>query len=176
MTINLKTFICPECGISFERKFTRYVVCCSRECKIHHCTEVDPATGCWNWTGGTTWVGYGQFAFDGYVAPAHRHAYLEFKGPIGPNLVVRHKCDNKLCCNPDHLEIGSQRDNVMDYIARGDRSYGVDDATARAVYNATGLAADIAERFGVRLNVVRGIRQGRTYTHVTGATKKRKAL
>ncbi len=130
------------------------------------------ASGCWNWTGKPSTIGYGQFSWAGYVAPAHRHSYLEFNGPIADNLVVRHKCDNKLCCNPDHLELGTQRDNIRDYLERGNRSYALTDEKVREVMSAFGTTTEVAQQFGLGFGVVSGIKAGRTYNHVTGIPKR----
>ncbi|WP_416053644.1 HNH endonuclease signature motif containing protein, partial [Escherichia coli] len=40
-------------------------------------------------------------------------------GPIDEGLVVRHKCDNRKCCNPEHLELGTRADNMNDRFIRG---------------------------------------------------------
>jgi hypothetical protein len=49
----------------------------------------------------------------------HRFIYEQMFGPIAPGLVVRHKCDNSLCINPEHLELGTQKQNMADMIKRG---------------------------------------------------------
>lgn len=55
----------------------------------------------------------------------HRWIYELMFGPIDPGLVVRHKCDNGECINPEHMELGTQKENVHDMIARGrDNSFG----------------------------------------------------
>jgi hypothetical protein len=48
----------------------------------------------------------------------HRVSYELAKGTIDEGLLVRHKCDNKQCCNPDHLELGTAIDNAADYFNR----------------------------------------------------------
>lgn len=53
------------------------------------------------------------------MARAHRMVWIEANGPIPDGLVIRHKCDNPSCVNLDHLEIGTQSDNVHDMIERG---------------------------------------------------------
>jgi len=78
---------------------------------------------CWNWKGytkdSTGKNGYGKFKLNGRTLMAHRVAYELTKDLITPGLVVRHKCDNRACCNPNHLEVGTLRDNSMDCVRRG---------------------------------------------------------
>jgi len=52
---------------------------------------------------------------------AHRFIYQECFGEIPENMVIRHKCDNRNCINPEHLEIGTQADNLADMTKRGRR-------------------------------------------------------
>lgn len=68
--------------------------------------------------------GYPRATVEGVWDRVHRHAYRKFKGEIPDGMVVRHKCDNRLCCNPDHLEIGTQADNARDRVERGRGAYG----------------------------------------------------
>lgn len=77
--------------------------------------------GCWVWTGARSAKGYGQVGvIDGAKInrQTHRVAYELAKGRIGPGLMVCHKCDNRACCNPDHLFLGSAQDNVHDKMAK----------------------------------------------------------
>jgi len=53
------------------------------------------------------------------MIPAHRASYLLNKGKIPDGLVVRHRCDNPICVNPDHLTVGTQKDNMQDCLQRG---------------------------------------------------------
>lgn len=48
----------------------------------------------------------------------HRIAYTLTKGPIKPGEFVLHSCDNKACCNPDHLRVGTNIDNIRDRLER----------------------------------------------------------
>lgn len=73
---------------------------------------------CWEWIGGTIPDGYGTFRYKGESRLAHRVSYLFYKGNFKRRLKVRHTCDNTLCVNPNHLILGSQRDNVHDAINR----------------------------------------------------------
>jgi hypothetical protein len=83
------------------------------------------ATGCWLWTASTCHWGYGQFRTGSHTdgtartVRSHRYAWELTHGPIPTGMVVRHKCDVPACCNPNHLELGTHRDNAMDREVRG---------------------------------------------------------
>lgn len=74
--------------------------------------------GCWNWTASTR-NGYGVIGVHNRHEYAHRMAYMTFVGEIADGLVVRHRCDNRLCVRPDHLELGTHADNSRDMVERG---------------------------------------------------------
>jgi hypothetical protein len=74
--------------------------------------------GCWEWTRKVCAKGYPLL---GGVGRLHRVVYRLVHGPIPLGMVIRHKCDNPKCLNPDHLLIGTQADNCADTKARGRR-------------------------------------------------------
>lgn len=94
--------------------------------------KVDSSGGpaaCWPYMGGRKKAnGYGTF-FAKRATPgksgkslavnAHKFAYVVSKGQVPEGLIVRHKCDNPPCCNPDHLILGTYHDNNMDTLERG---------------------------------------------------------
>lgn len=76
--------------------------------------------GCWLWTGYTWRDGYGFIRVRNKFRRVYRVMWEEFYGvELSSEVVVRHKCHNKLCINPNHLELGSQIDNVADECIRG---------------------------------------------------------
>jgi hypothetical protein len=84
--------------------------------------RVQKSDGCWTWQGAKGDHGYGHFTADGGVdVSTHRYSYQLHHGEIPPGMVICHRCDNPVCVNPDHLFLGTQRDNVQDMIQKGRR-------------------------------------------------------
>lgn len=74
----------------------------------------EPNTGCWIWTGFTDRDGYGRAASTGKSPqPAHRWVYSVMVGDIPRGLHLDHKCKQRCCVNPDHLEPVTPRENLM---------------------------------------------------------------
>jgi len=75
---------------------------------------------CWPWVAkARTGIGYGAIHVSDYTTHAHRVAWALRNGPIPDGLLIRHSCDNPVCCNPTHLVPGTQADNVRDMVERG---------------------------------------------------------
>lgn len=79
-------------------------------------------SGCWEWIACLNTNGYGDF-FSGSRKTghklAHRVSWEIHKGQIAPGLLVLHKCDNPKCVNPEHLFLGTHRDNALDAKTKG---------------------------------------------------------
>lgn len=81
--------------------------------------DMSDIDGCWPWTGYRDKDGYGKFTYRKYSRPAHRIAYGISREDIPAGFFCCHSCDNPPCCNPDHLWIGTPKDNVDDRHRKG---------------------------------------------------------
>lgn len=88
-------------------------------------SKVEKTSTCWLFNGTNNGKsGYKVFWYEGQNRPAHRIAYLLWKGPIPSGEVVRHMCFNPACVNPDHLLTGTQKENIEDSVAAGRHQHG----------------------------------------------------
>ena len=136
-------------------------------------------TDCWEWQGSTTSGGYGNLSWHGLKVQAHRVAYFLTFGGIGLETDFRHvgkaktykrfvlhRCDNRLCCNPEHLFLGSMRTNQLDAYQKGRKKQpqsthpnakltATQVRTIRKKYDAgEARQADIAKEFSVSQRVI----------------------
>lgn len=135
-------------------------------------------TGCLEWTGGKLRAGYGRVRVGEKSHLAHRVAFALANGPIPSEQCVCHRCDNPSCCNPDHLFLGSQSENVTDMWKKG-RAYdrtGSKNSSAKLTEDdvreirrlkAEGaVQADLAKRFGVSTVAISLIVLRKKWVHV----------
>lgn len=126
-------------------------------------------SGCWEWQFCRSAAGYGQLRHNGPIVYAHRRAWELFNGPLPDNSYVLHKCDNPPCCNPDHLFLGTQKDNMQDALEKGRTDYGFKSKlnwdqvrTIRELYKKPGTTCRVlADQFNVTAqnisDIVRGV-------------------
>lgn len=151
---------------------------------------------CWNWEGYTNGAisVYGALWVDRKLMKAHRYSFEIHKGNIPEGKIVRHSCDNKLCVNPLHLLVGTQKDNIKDMYDRnrnvnkgaiGINNYHaiMNDSVVRKIIELkkSGISVlNISRAVGFKKTTVGSVLEGRTWRHVTGLsyphTRSRKPL
>lgn len=116
-------------------------------------------------TGCVSNTGYGQVRHGGKLWLAHRLVATQTFGSIPAGQVVRHKCDVRLCINPEHLELGTQGDNLNDRKER--KVYRkLDRADAEAIkvrLKAGEVMRTIAEDYMVSITMIHHIKTGRQW-------------
>jgi hypothetical protein len=145
--------------------------------KITH--EVDN-NGCWNCTSHSPdSSGYPRAVINGKRLKLSRYMYEQKHGYIPEGMVIRHKCDNPCCINPDHLESGSQADNMHDMIERERRksTHGVNNPRTKLSYadvidiltryKKGERQVDIAEKYNVSKHCIFGIVHQRNWKQKT---------
>lgn len=130
---------------------------------------------CWLWESAGDANGYGRFRVGRRVRLAHRVAWELTFGPVPEGGLVLHHCDNPPCVRPDHLYVGTYRDNAQDMLARNRRAYsrGEEHPSARLtlsqVEEIRRLAGSgwshrrLAALFGVGKSTVTSVLSGRTW-------------
>lgn len=130
---------CEECGRAFflrEQRFQSFNKFQKRRFCSTSCVNQNKASaqcdgkayildrivvteaGCWEWARAKTRKGYGHAQKGAIKLRAHRFAFELWNGPIPDGMMVLHSCDNPPCCNPEHLRVGTAKDNVFDMIQR----------------------------------------------------------
>lgn len=138
--------------------------------RLHFTGWVITDSGCWEWSGFKNQGGYGIVRFRGVLTPVHRLAYETWVGPIPEGYVVRHKCDNPPCINPEHLETGTQADNVRDrhYRNRIQTKLSQEDVQDIKILLSRGLLHhEIAQAFGVSRSNISLISSGAVWSWIT---------
>lgn len=133
---------------------------------------------CWDWNGHKS-KGYGRIMIKRYTTYAHRVSWILNFGPIPDKLFVLHKCDNPPCSRPDHLFLGTNKDNSIDRDRKGRYNHNRQYRKGENCYNAKlnkdkvlliyqllekkENQAEIARSFGISMQTVSDIKYGRIW-------------
>lgn len=111
--------------------------------------------GCWKWNSTTGADGYGLLWFNGSYTRAHRTSLYVFNGVNPTGAFVLHSCDEPLCVNPEHLRVGTHKENMKDMVERGRvaKPFGEKSPTAKLTKNLV-LAARILRAYGFPIKVL----------------------
>lgn len=204
-----ETKICKQCGIEkslsafskysppYSGTYPRCIACYNANAKLRQLgllpkrgtieerfwakVSKSDGDGCWEWLGGLTGGGYGIFGRQGM---SHRFSWELHNGPIPENMQVCHHCDNRKCVRPDHLFLGTPKDNMQDCKAKGrladpnTRARGeqagsakLTDATVRIIREryktGTVTLAQLAEEYGVSSSAIHLALIRHTWAHVS---------
>lgn len=107
---------------------------------------VDHKTKCWNWISNKSNVGYGLFRYKKQFVSTHRFAYEVNKGKIQKGMTLDHLCRNRSCCNPEHLEKVTSKENTL-------RGFGITGKNARKTHCIKGhdLTMENLTKYGLKI-------------------------
>lgn len=146
----------------------------------------EPNTGCWFWIGATPKFGYGAFKMEPKSSRsigAHRASWILHKGEIPKGMFVCHKCDVPSCVNPEHLFLGTAKDNMSDASRKGRMNWkegevrnlkiGRDHWSSKLtpddvceIRASSEMGIDLAKRFKVTPNTISRVRRRIIWRHV----------
>ena len=142
--------------------------------------EIDSFDKCWNWVGSKDSSNYGRLSANGRSFGAHRIAYEMAYGEIPEHdsyhgMCVLHRCDNRACCNPEHLFLGTNADNMADMVKkrRSHKPKGLKNPNTKlteaqviAIRSDTRLLRVIAKEYKVGISQISHIRTGKKWKHI----------
>jgi len=139
-------------------------------------SKVNKTETCWLWTGSNNIDGYGIITFQKNRYLSHRFSWLLAGNAIPEGHLIRHKCRNRHCVNPEHLETGTHQQNASDRIRDGTETKGnrngkskLTEEQVRAIRanpdNKTNR--EFAKEYGVHNTTIADIIHRRTWNHLT---------
>lgn len=137
-------------------------------------TKFKKTDGCWNWEGQISKLGYGSQGKN--KNQSHRMAWKFEYGEIPKGMYVCHKCDNRICVNPEHLFLGTIRDNLKDMFGKGRNIKGCQVQSAKLNENKVKEiklslkegenSLSLSKKYTVHPRTIRDIKNNITWKHV----------
>lgn len=135
--------------------------------------KVEKSEYCWWWIGANKQYGYGRFCIDGENFPAHRVAWTFANGEIPEGFCVAHRCDNKLCVNPEHLFLATNKENSEDMVWKERQAYGERNGQAVLTENEVKEILDsnesqrvLGEKYGVHYSTIYLIKARKKWKYI----------
>lgn len=182
--------LCLTCGNKFEVIPSSHKKYCSKQCQYKSLERLNKLTdeekfdyiknkyekfvikkeGCWDWLGAKQKM-YGCFSYFYKTMRAHRASWIIHRGPIPINMHVLHECDNPTCTNPDHLFLGTHRDNMVDMRKKEyHKQYSkltLDEVREiKKLLNNKIKQIDIAKQFNVNFVTIHDIKHGKSWKNI----------
>lgn len=139
--------------------------------------NVKNKNGCWVWCGYVAKHGYGVSSYRSKGILVHRLSWILFKGELNKDLFVCHHCDNPKCVNPEHLFLGTAKDNIIDSFNKkrksnkGEKHPGakVSEKDVREIFELRKIGwthQKLADRFKIKQGTISNILHRRLWKHV----------
>ena len=136
-----------------------------------------PESGCWIWMSSLNKGGYGKTGLGkGSCLSAHRVSYENKYGEIPKDKFALHTCDIKCCVNPDHIFIGTQKENMQDKVRKNRQAKGeshgrhkLTELQAIEIKSSAKRPMDLAKKFNCSITTIRQIKSGLYWKHLEKA-------
>ena len=169
--------ICATCGTAFTKKPGSQQHC-SVGCRYWPKVDKREPDECWPWQGAVSRHGYGKFSIGRKEYAASNMAYRLARGDVPAGMLVCHSCDNRACCNPSHLFLGTFADNNGDARRKDRTAFGERNSRAKLTSSEVvairervhrgDAKADVAREYGVDKTLIGRICAGQAWVRAGG--------